>query len=84
MPDAHRGMSVDTVYTPQSVPITWWFENNLPVLAQQGMNVIRTPGEGSVPLGEATVTFLGRLTHSEIPNNLCDVLGLIMKTHLFC
>ena len=74
MPAALRGMSVDTVYTPQSVPITWWFENILPVLAQQGMNVIRTPGEGSVPLGEATVSFLGRLTQSEIPNNLCDVL----------
>ncbi len=74
MPEALSGLQVDCVYASPAIPMTYWFKQILPVLAQDSLNIIRPEKLGTFRLGGAEVTFLNTLEASENPNDLSLVL----------
>ncbi len=76
MPDALSGLLIESIYSPKSIPMTWWFEQVMPRLPQSGLNVIKPNAGDSFRIGEAQVTFLNAMAQSEIPNNLSLVLRI--------
>ena len=76
MPDALRGLTVDTVYSSSAVPMSWWFNKIMPVLGQAGLTVLNPLPGDSFPLGSATVTFLNPLIADAAPNDLSLVVRI--------
>ena len=74
MPDALAGLEVRRVYAPPSVPMTYWLTEVLPRLARQDLQLLKPAENETVPLGEATVTFLNTQSSAENPNDRSLVL----------
>lgn len=74
MPGALTGLTVDTVISPPSVSMFYWFDNVQPVLNQSSLNVM-TPMQGdSYSLGNAVLTFLNADDPLLSPNNRSAVI----------
>lgn len=76
MPDALTGLQVKKIYSPSSIPMTYWFESILPLLKQDSLDLLQPNGLDSFPLGNATITFLNTLTVSDNPNDLSLVMRI--------
>lgn len=69
MPAALTGLMTDIVFSSPSVSVFYWFDNVMPNLLQDSLNV-QAPVQGDTfQLGEAVLTFLSRDDPSLNPNN---------------
>ena len=69
MPGALKGLRVGKVYSSPFIPLTWWFSDILPGLANQDL-VVLNPQEGEMfSLGEAEVQFVNAPTTSDNEND---------------
>ena len=76
MTNALRGLKVETIYSSRAVPMSYWFQNILPVLNQEGLS-IQTPQYGdSFSLGAADIRFVNPLAENENSNNLSLVIRI--------
>lgn len=76
MPDALSGLSVKKVYSPASVPMSYWFTTILPRLKQKELEVVKPLPQESFQLGDAAVSFLNVLTEAGNANDLSLVLRI--------